>query len=393
MNMLRPEDELLICIARRYVEKGVVDRLRRLTQQNIDWEYVLKAATLHGLSPLLATHLVAVVPDRIPEPILQQLKAGQLEGMKGSVYLVHELMRVLKLLDTKNIPVLVFKGPILAQMIYGDVGLRQAGDLDLLIAKRDFSRVKDLLQSNGYLMEPQLSDAQQRAHLDFHCEIQFCNADQFSVVDLHWGLTPRNFPFVLSFEDLWSRRQTILVAGRQVDTFSTEDLLLYLCVHGAKHYWIRLEWIAAVAELITHHQIADWTKLFRLAETTNSQKMLTLGLILARDLFELELPAQAKTLLSESEVLRKTAQRLEKHLFEEAGTSPSQVEAFRWNFKFMDRRRDAFESFVRSVFMPTISDWQRVQLPDAVYPLYYGTRPLALLSKYGKRLTNGNRDK
>jgi hypothetical protein len=48
----------------------------------------------------------------------------------------------------------------------------------------------------------------------------------------------------------------------------------------------------------------------------------------------------------------------------------------------MDRKRDAIISFLRAIFVPTISDWQELALPGALYPLYYLFRPLRLLKKY-----------
>lgn len=392
MNNLRAEHELLICIARKSLDERVVDRLRALIQQEIDWDYLFNSASVHGLIPLLATHLLTVARDLIPEPILQQLRADCLESSKSNVYLVRELMRIIELFSGENIRMLAFKGPVLGELIYGDVGLRQAGDLDILIAKQDFVRAKDLLQSNRYLMAPQLTAGQQRSHLSSHCEIQFLHQDQFSVVDLHWGLTPKTFPFPLGFEELWARRQTIHLAGRSVETFSKEDLLLYLCVHGAKHYWTRLEWIAAVAEIARPDSAVNWSEVVHRARATNSRKILRLGLLLASSLFTLELPRKVNEMLNESEKLRKCALSLEEQMLVNMGASPSQVEIFRWNLKFMDRRRDAVQSFLRSIFVPTISDWQRMHLPDALYPLYFGTRPLALLRKYGKRRTAGNRN-
>lgn len=385
MKNLRAEHELLICIARKSLDEAVVERLRHLIQQKLDWDYLFNSASLHGLLPLLATHLLVTSRDLLPEPILQQLRADCLEGSKSNIYLLRELMRLLELFDAESIPALAFKGPVLGQMVYGDAGLRQAGDLDILIAKEDFTRTKELLQANSYLMSPQLTRAQQKSHLGFHCEIQFFHQDKFCVVDLHWGLTPKSFPFFLDFEDLWARRQTIRLAGHPIQTFSNGDLLLYLCVHGAKHYWRRLEWIAAVAELIQSTPATEWSLVIRRAGDANSRKILSLGLLLARDVFTLNLPEEVDDLLKTSGQARECALRLEKELFQGPGLAPTQLEMFRLNLQFMDRKRDAIKSFLRSIFVPTISDWQATRLPDSAYPLYYGLRAIRLFRKYGRR--------
>jgi hypothetical protein len=385
MKNLRAEHELLICIARKSLDERVVDRLRNLIQQNIDWDHLFISANAHGLLPLLAAHLLTVARDLVPPPILPQLRVDCLGGAKSNIYLLRELMRILELFNAESIRALAFKGPVLGQMVYGDVGLRQAGDLDILIAKEDFTRTKELLQSNSYLMAPQLTASQQRSHLGFHCEIQFLNHDQFSVVDLHWGLTPKTFPFLLGFEDLWSRRQGIRLAGQSIETFSNADLLLYLCVHGAKHYWSRLEWIAAIAELVRSTHARDWAVVLDRASETKSRKILSLGLLLASNVFALDLPPEVDDFLKGSGQVRESALRLEQKLFQDTGLTPTQAEMFRWNLQFMDRKRDAVKSFLRSILVPTISDWQAVQLPDAVYPLYYGLRLKRLVVKYGRR--------
>lgn len=390
MKNLRAEHELLICVARKSLDEHVVARLRNLTSPNLDWDYLFQSASAHGLLPLLSTHLLAVARDLVPPPIMQQLRADCLESAKSNIYLLRELMSILELFYAHGIRALSFKGPVLGQMAYGDIGLRQAGDLDILIAKEDFTRTKELLQSNSYLMEPQLTRAQQKSHLNFHCEIQFFHQDQFSVVDLHWGLTPKSFPFFLGFEELWARRQTIRLAAHHIATFSNTDLMLYLCVHGAKHYWRRLEWLAAVVELVSSTSTNDWELVLQRASDTKSRKILTLGLMLAGDVFALDLPPEVDELLRGSGRMRECALRMEQLLFQDTSIAPTQTEMFRFNLLFMDRKPDAIKGFLRSIFVPTISDWQMTRLPNSLYPVYYGLRPIRLVSKFIRGGTVGS---
>lgn len=382
MTDLRPEHELLLCIARKSLDERASDRLRVLLQKEVNWDYLLKAAFDHGLLPLLCTHLKTLGRDLIPPQILGQIRSELFNSSQDNLYLMRQLLSVLHILSANGIRALAFKGPILGEMLYGDVGLRQAGDLDILVAKEDFGRAKDLLQSNNYLMEPQLTAAQQASHLRFHCEIQFLHQDQFSVVDLHWGLTPKSFPFALCLEDLFTRSISISVAGHAIETFGVEDLLLYLCVHGAKHYWGRLEWVASIAELVRSTAELDWSLAMRLARESGSENILSLGLLLAEKLFALELPPEVDELLSQRETLPQCALKLQERLLGDSPAPPNQIERFRLNLKFMDRKRDAVTSLLRSVLVPTISDWRTVKLAGPFYPLYYPLRPIRLLLKY-----------
>ena len=381
----RAEPELLLCVARRSLDKALIARLRALAAQDVDWDYLITLASDHGLLPILGTHVSAHCHDIVPSHILDRLKKELFNNRHSNLYLLRELLRVLKLFRAEGIKVLSFKGPILGEIVYGDLGLRQAGDLDLLIAKNDFSPACELLRSAGYLMEPQLTAAQQSSHLSFHCEIQFAHHDQFSVVDLHWGITPKTFPLAISADQLLSRSKTITLASHAIETFANEDLVLYLCIHGAKHYWRRLEWVAAITELLRAAADLNWSLIVRRAKEARSERILCLALMLTETLFGVEMPEEVTELMKKQKALRPTAHVLSERLRRGNAAPPSQIEMFRWNLQFMDRRSDAITSLLRSVLVPTISDWRAISLPALLYPLYYGFRPIRLLSKYGRR--------
>jgi len=38
-----------------------------------------------------------------------------------------------------------------------------------------------------------------------------------------------------------------------------EDELVLICIHGAKHFWERLMWIADVAALISRQTAINWS--------------------------------------------------------------------------------------------------------------------------------------
>jgi hypothetical protein len=382
---LRAEPELLLCVARRSLDELLSARLRALAAQEVDWDYLITLAADQGLLPLLSAHVIVACHDILPSQMLDRLKSELFSNRQSNLYLLRELLRILKLFKTEEIAVLSFKGPILGEIVYGDLGLRQAGDLDLLIAKDDFSRAQELLRSAGYLMEPQLTGAQQRSHLGFHCEIQFAHYDRFSIVDLHWGITPKTFPLAITAEQLLSRSKTISLAGHAIETFANEDLLLYLCIHGSKHYWRRLEWVAAITELVRAGADLNWGLMVRRAREAKSERILCLALLLVENLFSVEAPQEVTELIKNQEALRQTAHVLSERLRRGNAAAPSQIEMFRWNLKFMDRRRDAITSLLRSVLVPTISDWRALSLPVLLHPLYYGFRPIRLLSKYGRR--------
>ena len=377
MNTSRVEHEILICIARRELYAYEENTLRVLLASAIDWDYLVTTARQHALLPLLHKHLKS---DRIPASVRSALKRESVMNAQSVLYLTAKTLEVHKLLNEHSIANALFKGPLLSELAYGEVGLRQAGDIDILIYPEDFKRTRELLESLGYEMHPKLNPAQLTSHLAFHCEIQFVRDDWFTVVDLHWDLTPRSFVFGLSGKEVMSRLQTVLFAGNEIRTFAPEDLILYQAMHGAKHLWRRLEWIASLAELARSLEETAWPEVVARAEKARAVRILALGLRLVEKL-RVELPENLLRSLDSEEQMKLLANNLWTEMFSTSRTEDSTATNL-FNLKIMDRRRDALLSTLRAIFVPTLSDWQAWSLPAAMSPLYYALRPIRLTKVY-----------
>lgn len=385
MTGTRPENQLLICMARKSVDTATAKRIRSLVQQELDWNYLLDSADRHGMMPLLYRHLSSVATAAVPKEIARKLKGEFLANSRSSLFLTSELLRIIKALEDKGISAVGFKGPILSLGAYGDVALRQAGDLDILIGKGDFRGAKTLLDSKGYEIDPQLTAAQQSAHVRSDCEIPFIHRGNGCVVDLHWELAPKRFPFPLNSGDLFQRLQTITFGNHTVRTFSNEDLVVFLCMHGAKHLWTRLEWICSLAELIRNCDGINWTTVVEQARRSHSLRRLSIGLMLAKDLQpDIEVPGPVLAAAPDSESLKRCVEGIRERLLQIQAQDQSDI--FLFNLAVMDRKRDAVAGLFRSALVPTLSDWQFVTLPNALYPLYYILRLLRLAGAYSSAL-------
>jgi hypothetical protein len=378
MKTPRVEHEILICIARRELGAHEENTLRRLLASSIDWDYLLTTARQHALLPLLQKHVQSAC---IPGSVRSALKRESVMNAQSVLYLIAKALEVHKLLSAHSIENALFKGPLLSELAYGEVGLRQAGDIDILIRPDQFRQTRELLESLGYEMHPQLNAAQLASHLAFHCEIQFVRDDWFTVVDLHWGLTPRSFVFGLKADEVMSRLQTVSFAGNKIRTFSTEDLILYHAMHGAKHLWRRLEWVASLAELARSLEEAAWSEVVAQAIKSRATRILALGLRLVEKL-GVELPENVLGIVDSEERMKKLADKIWDELFSQK-TFADSTETNIFNVRIMDRRRDALLSTLRAIFVPTLSDWQAWSLPAGMHPLYYALRPIRLTKVYG----------
>ena len=375
------EEQLLKAVARRELDERAVVQVRELVRQTLDWDYLLATAFGHGLLPLLHKNLNTAAADLVPGHVLARLKRESVANSQSALHLMGKLLKVYRALTERGIPVAIFKGAVLAQMAYGEVSLRQAGDIDVLIDRKHFTEAGALLESLGYEMMPRLTGPQLASHLDFHCEIPFMRDEWFTVVDLHWGLAPRSFVFGLEADEVMSRLRNVSLAGTNVSTFCDEDTVLYLSMHGAKHLWHRLEWIVSLAELIRASKDIDWTVVVQRAEDAHATKMLALGLRLVETFSDVKIPPQIVTTIDPQSVMKRMAIQICDQVFSVSHTINS-TNTNLFNFKIMDRKRDALVSALRSLFVPTFPDWQALSLPAPLHPLYYAFRPLRLSKTY-----------
>jgi hypothetical protein len=81
-----------------------------------------------------------------------------------------------------------------------------------------------------------------------------------------------------------------LSSGVSIRSFVEEDLFAYLCVHGARHGWSRLKWIADLNALIAAKSDAEIIHLHRHAQAKGAGLCAGQALILCHRLLKLKLP-------------------------------------------------------------------------------------------------------
>lgn len=390
---MRPEDELLLCCARARLADEHRARIEALLGRCDDWAYLARSAKRHGLLPLLYTHLKHFGGGKAPlEYFLTDLQTHFRQNAKHSLFLTGELLKLLRLFDEHGVPCLAFKGPLQAELLYGNVALREFLDLDLLVRERDLPTVASLLAGQTYAPQHPLPAAEEAFYLRTHCERNFARADGRVFVDLHWAVTDDQFHFALRTEDLLARLMPAALGGAVVKTAAPEDHLLLLSVHAAKDLFSRLESLCAVAELLRAHPGLDWPRVMQLAEETQSRRRVFLALVLARDLLEAPLPADVSERVRRERAIDPLIEDVRRRLFRERREDIGVIERSRWALRVLDRPRDAVGGIGKSIFRPNLPDWAAVRLPAPFFFLYYLVRPFRLAGKYTRKsLLRGGR--
>ncbi len=356
-------------------------------QDESAWDDLLAMAALHGMRPLLYRYLSAVYAAIVPPPILARLREFTRRNLRENLQMTGELIVLLRLFAAHRVNVIPFKGPTLAALAYDDLGLREFGDLDLLIAKRDLMRAQELMLSQSYQPEVTLNAAQSAIFADACNVLAFAHSGKEITVELHWELSPGYLPFAPDPEQLRQRMVPSWPGGQAIMTLSPEDLLVYLCAHGAKHAWERLIWIADVSGLIHRHPSLDWNRVCGLAAGQRSERALFLGLQLARDLTGVSLPLEVEELMRSDPESERLAMRVTEWLFPVSGSKRSLAAQSLFLLRLQRRWPDKIRSFIRLATSPSVADWNWTATQGQFTQLYPLFRPLRLL----KRLVRGSR--
>ncbi|MCI0354674.1 MAG: nucleotidyltransferase family protein [Acidobacteria bacterium] len=360
-------------------------RTENLLTGGLDWDFFLKLADRHGLVPMLHWHLSRHFPECAP-PASARFLAEQFQAtVQTNLKLAAELVRVLQLLDANNIPAIPFKGPTLAVTLYGNLALREFSDLDIILHRADILRARDLLLADGYLAEHDLTPAQERFFLNTDCQYTFQKFDGQLRVELHWDIVPRYCGLRLEPSRWFERLQTATVASAAVTSLSPEDLLLVLCVHGAKHGWQRMAWIGDVAELLRIYPALNWRRLAEQADAARARRLLGLGLGLAHSLLDAKLPEEW---LLEVQQDMKVQSMMEEVCQGLTGRAAEPWELHRFLIGALSPRQRAMY-LLRSALTPTPAEWALVNLPSFLFPLYSLLRLGRLTVKYAARAWRG----
>ena len=356
------------------------DRLRQLLCQPIRWKFLLDLADHHGVLPLLCQSL-AGVHDAIPPDNLFPLMRSYQTNLQKALLLSRELIRIVDCLSELGIQVLPYKGLALAEAIYGDIALRQAGDIDLLVRPRDLPRVRDAVRELRYTPHLSLSAAEERAYLNSGYEFAFDGPAGPNLLEVQWAIQPRFYAIDFDIAALFERATETTVAGHVVKTPSSEDLFLVLSAHAAKHVWGRLIWLCDIARL-TNLPTLNWSWIASQAKALGIVRIVRVTMRLANRLLGTPIPPAAQANLPEDMSAAALADDIQQHVAIDFSYNVESVSYFRLMMHLRERRPDRLRFLHRLLFTPGPGEWQAVRLPASLFPLYALVRLSRLAARF-----------
>jgi len=143
-----------------------------------------------------------------------------------------------------------------------------------------------------------------------------------------------------------------------------EDLALFLCAHGAKHLWERLEWLCDLAALLARRPGLDWDAMLARARRRGAERIVLLALHLAHELLGarfLTVSARGRARIGPC---ASSGSACRARLF--AGPHPPtlrEARVFHWHVR--ERWRDRLRSLAHVLFTPGTADRQASGCPPS----------------------------
>lgn len=341
------------------------------------WESVLAHARQHRISAMLYERLTKVGVS-LPDEIHDQLRSAYDRNALHSLANAAELIRILRVLEQRQILAMPFKGVVLASSVYGTLTTRPAGDLDLLIHANDLSQASSSLRESGYELKTETRDDGSPANEDYY-EYHFERPSDGMVLELRWRLelTQPRFHHNLGMDWVWPHRRSVKLAGVDVPDIDPVRKLLVLCMHGSKHAWSRLIWVCDVAHVLESRQDLDWKSVKVEARRVGLGRALALGVLLAHRICKASVPQAVLRGCESNRGASHLAAHFAESLFDKPGSTPNGHLPYSLQLlDFPDRARSLLSL---SSLQPNEHDRRVIRLPRVLHPLYYLIRPFRIL--------------
>jgi hypothetical protein len=163
VQILSPEEKLLISLCRLQFTEEQKGAVCEYMKQVTDWSYFVKMANEHGIIALCWNSITETGNSSfIPSDFLTKLYSGYLVSLSRNTQLFDLLENVFLLAREENTKVVLLKGLALEKLVYGNKGLRQMNDIDILVKHDSAINLRKKLLKHGFESIPIISPLHER---------------------------------------------------------------------------------------------------------------------------------------------------------------------------------------------------------------------------------------
>ena len=209
-------------------------------------------------------------------------------------------------------------------------------------------------------------------------------------IEIHWKTFAPESLYPFGYSEMLKNAQSMRVGDTTLNLMSDDHLLLYLCVHGAKHMWFRLGWLYDIHIYLKNRKgHIDWNEQISVAKRNGIHRPLVQAVVMSHLLMDSDLPKEVELLYRSDRTIKKLVRN---------GMKAIGMEENRYNG--MDAKnliymtlnlmglkvglRYKWDCISRLFISP--QDWNILRLPTNLFMLYYFLRPFLFVIRRLKRL-------
>jgi hypothetical protein len=383
---------------------------------NISWEKFQTLCSMHRLGSFVYQVIVGIenksaisissvmTPNKkldsikfsIPLTTIEFLQNSTFQNAKNAFKIYSENLKLNQLLTSKNVLFEILKGPLFSEIYFKNIGIRHAGDIDILISPNDLEHAVKILKNAGYECNTKIPFCKQ---MKYKHHISLLNKKGIHL-ELHWRPFIYNYLFNLDIrkksdckhEEVCINKSELINQKPEIQSILPfEEYFIYLCIHGSKHNWFRLFWLFDIAALIEKQKIG-WNKLLNKAEEYDVIRPICEAILLSNIFFETEIPDDIKQITNCELRINYLVNSSVKCITEgcnitESGMLLKKLSLFILRLKHNIRLRSSLKHKLDTlkIHLTHSKDWEVLPLPAPLFPLYFLLRPILFIIRNIKK--------
>ncbi len=369
-----------------------------IKETTIDWKELWKMAARHQVRSLIYIGLSkSEIKDAVPPNFMAQLKSYATRKIVTNLKQTNELFRIIKIFKKDDIEVIPYKGVVLAQEAYQNIGAREFSDLDLMVKIEDLEKITRRLLSEKYIHKNEMNPILLKQFLKENCEYNFeyyIGEKRIFHIEPHWKIGPQMLQLNMNYNDLIPYTVSKSIFNQEnITVLSPEGNLITTCLHHVgKEQSLGLKHVSDIASIVhTFKKQIDWDELLVSCKKLDIKNILLLGLGLTSRVFELDLPQKISTQLNS----KKLTSLIDSKFIElkEDGIGSIQetiLNRMYFHLRLRNKWRTKFKILffhIQLIFKPHFGDFKEKEFSRWQYFLLSFQKPFILIKRYIEALT------
>lgn len=293
------EKEFLKIATQKKLSAKDLAALKVIADKGINWASLLALTEYNSVAPLIYANLSQLSGNFIPEEILESLKTDYTQSFLKTAPIYDDISKLLKEFNAVGIKAIVLKGCSLGELLYEDFSLRPMQDIDILVKKDDWPKIREILVKLGFKNEQGLDLLVLENLLGVPADWHLCyKNDRGTITEFKFNIFVLDFPDFVNIMDYWKEALPIEINGTEALSLSLEDQLLHLCCRLIKVGFKNILFFCDLREFINYyHEKINWQKVVEKAMAKRVGAILYFSLLILKEKMACDLPPEIFKLL------------------------------------------------------------------------------------------------